>query len=185
MSTEKEYEDFILELEFKIEGTETNSGIQIRSNYDPQGNNGQGLVFGKQMDIDPSERAWTGGVYDEGRRNWLYPLDLQESAQKAFKVNQFNKVRIEAIGDEVRIWLNDIPTAAVIDTLDRKGIIGLQVHSVPDRLVGQKVYFKNIRIKTAGLAFTKLPKDMFVVNLKKIISHLKKRSPASTYCLMV
>lgn len=177
LSTEKEYEDFILELEFRIEGTETNSGIQFRSNYDPQGNNGQGLVFGKQMDIDPSERAWTGGVYDEGRRNWLYPLDLQGSAQKAFKANQFNKVRIEAIGDEVRIWLNDIPTATVIDTLDRKGIIALQVHSVPDRLVGQKVYFKNIRIKTAGLSFTKLPQDMFVVNLKKNnVSSQEKKS---------
>ena len=31
LSTEKEYEDFILELEFRIEGTETNSGIQFRS----------------------------------------------------------------------------------------------------------------------------------------------------------
>ncbi|MNL14124.1 hypothetical protein D3C87_1350540 [compost metagenome] len=102
---------------------------------------------------------------------------MQESAQKAFKANQFNKVRIEAIGDEVRIWLNDIPTAAVIDTLDRKGIIGLQVHSVPDRLVGQKVYFKNIRIKTAELAFTKLPKDIFVVNLKKNnVSSQEKKS---------
>ncbi|WP_400261380.1 DUF1080 domain-containing protein [Sphingobacterium sp. SG20118] len=168
LATDKEYGDFILELEFKIEGTETNSGVQIRSHIDPQGNKGRGRVFGKQVEIDPSERAWCGGLYEEGTdRSWIYPLGLYEPAQKAFKADQFNKLRIEAIGDEVRVWMNDQPTAAVIDTIDRKGIIALQVHSIPERLNGKKVYFKNINIKTEALSFTKLPKDMFIVNLKK------------------
>ena len=35
--TEKEYGDFVLELEVKINDTTANSGIQFRSNYDPNG----------------------------------------------------------------------------------------------------------------------------------------------------
>jgi hypothetical protein len=71
--TEKEYGDFILELDIKAEGTETNSGVQTRSHYDPNGNNGAGKVYGRQVEVDPSDRKWSGGIYDEGRRDWLYP----------------------------------------------------------------------------------------------------------------
>src|SRR5690606_41280196 len=82
---------------------------------------------------------------------WLYPLDLNEKAKTAYKVNEYNHYRIEAIGDELRVWVNDMPTAYVIDTLDKSGFIGLQVHSIKDHLDGQKVYFKNIRIQTENL----------------------------------
>lgn len=164
--TEKEYGDFILELDIKLEGTETNSGIQTRSHIDPDANNGKGRVYGRQVEVDPTPRAWTGGVYDEARRLWLYPLDLNEAAKSAYKVNEFNHIRIEAIGDELRTWINDVPTAYVIDTLDKSGFIGLQVHSIPDRLDGQKVYFKNVRIQTENLEPKPFSKDVFVVNLK-------------------
>ena len=166
LATEKQYGDFILELDIKLEGTETNSGVQFRSQYNPKANDGKGLVYGTQVEIDPSPRAWSGGIYDEARRNWLYTTDLNEATKQAYKVEQYNKLRIEAIGDEVRVWINNTPTAILIDTLDRSGIIGLQVHSVADHLSGKKVYFKNIRIKTDKLAFTKLPHPVYVVNLK-------------------
>src|SRR5690606_12296833 len=113
-----------------------------------------------------SARAWAGGIYDEARRMWLYPLDLNEKAKTAYKVNEYNHYRIEAIGDELRVWVNDMPTAYVIDTLDKSGFIGLQVHSIKDHLDGQKVYFKNIRIQTENLEPTAFPEDVFVVNLK-------------------
>ena len=58
--TEKEYGDFILELEVKIEDTTSNSGIQFRSHYNPQLNNGKGRVYGYQFELDPSARRWTG-----------------------------------------------------------------------------------------------------------------------------
>lgn len=164
--TEEQYGDFILELDVKLEGSQTNSGVQTRSQYDPSANNGQGRVFGRQMEIDPSARAWTGGIYDEARRGWLYPLDLNEKAKSAFKAEEFNHYRIEAIGDEIRTWVNGIPVAYVIDTLDKKGIIGLQVHSIPDELDGKKVFFKNIKIQTSNLKPTAFPKDIHIVNLK-------------------
>ncbi len=164
--TEKEYGDFILELDVKLEGNETNSGIQTRSHLDPKANDGRGRVYGRQVEIDPSSRAWTGGIYDEARRGWIYPLDLNENAKKAYKVEEFNHIRIEAIGDELRTWVNDIPVAYVVDTIDRTGFIGLQVHGIPPKLDGKKVYFKNIKIKTTDLKSKGFPKDRYIVNLK-------------------
>lgn len=164
--TEKEYGDFILELDIKLEGEQTNSGVQTRSHIDMTANKGRGRVYGRQVEIDPTDRAWTGGIYDEARRGWLYPLDLNENAKTAYKKEAFNHVRIEAIGDELRTWINGVPTAYVIDTIDRKGFIGLQVHSIPDALDGKKVYFKNIRIQTQNLKPAVFSKDVYIVNLK-------------------
>src|SRR6187402_2571910 len=42
--TEKEYGDFILELDAKIESDVSNSGIQTRSHFDPAGYGGKGKV---------------------------------------------------------------------------------------------------------------------------------------------
>lgn len=164
--TEAEYGDFILELDVKLEGTQTNSGIQTRSHFDAAANNGQGRVYGRQMEIDPTTRAWTGGVYDEARRGWLYPVDLNEHAKSLYKSNAYNHYRIEAIGDELKTWVNGVPVATVIDTLDKKGFIGLQVHSIPEELDGQKVYFKNIRIQTTNLKPKSSTNNIHIVNLQ-------------------
>ena len=175
--TEKEYGDFILELDVKLEGSQTNSGIQTRSHLDPKANDGRGKVYGRQVEIDPSSRAWTGGIYDEARRSWLYPLDLNENAKKAYKAEAYNHIRIEAIGDELRTWINDIPVSYVVDTIDRTGFIGLQVHSIPSELDGKKVYFKNVKIKTTDLKTKGFPKDIYIVNLKpnEIVAAEKKK----------
>ncbi|MFD1771661.1 3-keto-disaccharide hydrolase [Sphingobacterium suaedae] len=164
--TEQEYGDFILELDIKLEGDQTNSGVQTRSHLDPNANGGRGRVYGRQVEFDPTPRAWTGGIYDEARRGWLYPLDLNEKSRSAYKAEEFNHVRIEAIGDELKTWINGIAVAHVIDTIDSKGFIGLQVHSVPDALDGKKVYFKNIKIQTENLKPKDFSKDVYVVNLK-------------------
>lgn len=180
--TDQEYSDFILELDFKIEGEATNSGIQIRSQIDPDANEGKGRVYGKQFEIDPSARAWTGGIYDEARRGWLYPLDLNSQASQAFKADEFNHVRIEAIGNEVRTWVNDIPVAYVVDTLDAQGVIALQVHSISEDLDGMKVYFKDIKIQTENLQPTAFPEDIYIVNLSK--NQLSEAEVASGYKLL-
>jgi len=172
--TEQEYGDFILELDIKLEGETTNSGIQIRSHLDEN----RGRVYGRQVEIDPSIRAWTGGIYDEARRGWLYPLDLNEQAKNAYKKGAFNRIRIEAIGNETTTWVNGIPAAHVVDTLDASGFIGLQVHSISDQaLAGKKVYFKNIRIRTKNLRPRKIPKGIYTVNLTpNTLSAYEKRN---------
>ena len=164
--TEQEYGDFILELDVKLEGESTNSGIQTRSHLDQAANEGRGRVYGRQVEIDPTERAWTGGVYDEARRGWLYPVDLNENAKTAYKKDDFNHFRIEVIGNETKTWINGIPVAYVVDTLDPSGFIGLQVHSIGDEeLAGKKVYFKDIRIQTENLEPQDFPTGIYPVNL--------------------
>ena len=152
LATEKEYGNFILELDIKIESEKGNSGVQTRSHFDAAAKNGKGLVYGRQVEVDPSAAKWSGGIYDEGRRQWLYPLTLNTKAQDAFKVKEFNHYKIECIGNEMKTWVNGIPTAYLVDTIDQKGFIALQVHQVssPDE-VDKKIYFKNIRIKTTGV----------------------------------
>jgi hypothetical protein len=165
LATEKEYGDFIMEIDVKLESPEGNSGIQTRSHYDPAGNKGKGKVYGRQVEVDPTLRKWTGGIYDEGRRKWLYPMDLNSEAQNAYKPGEFNHFRIECIGNEIRTWVNGIACADVIDTIDSKGFIALQVHNVgKSEQAGKKVWFKNISIKTTGLKFTPFPKNIYVVN---------------------
>ncbi len=165
LATQKEYGNFVLELDIKIESVKGNSGVQTRSHYNPSGHNGKGLVYGRQVEVDPSERKWSGGIYDEGRRQWLYPLTLNTKAQDAFKVKEFNHYKIECIGNEMKTWVNGIPVAYLVDTIDQKGFIALQVHQISSAdEVNKKIYFKNIRIKTTALQPTPFPPGVFVVD---------------------
>lgn len=150
LCTEKDYGDFILELEFKVD-SKLNSGVQIRSQYfdkEIEAKNAKGetlkneknkpikiaagRVHGYQVEIDPSARAWSGGIYDEGRRGWLNDLKENEPARKAFKPEKWNKYRVEARGDSIKTWINGVPAADLRDNVTPKGFIALQVHGVGD-----------------------------------------------------
>lgn len=175
--TEKEYGDFILEVDVFVEDEEGNSGLQTRSHFDAAAFNGEGKVYGRQCEIDPSPRRWTGGIYDEGRRDWLYPLQLNAKAQNAHKKGEYNHFRIECIGNEMKTWVNGIAAAYVADTIDPKGFIGLQVHAISSAgHEGKKVCFKNIRIKTTDLKPTPFPANVYVANFvpNKLTAYEKK-----------
>ncbi len=176
--TENEYSNFILEMDIRIDDTTANSGVQVRSHYDPSGHKGKGLVYGCQLEIDPSSRRWSGGIYDEGRRDWLYPASLNHSAQDALKVGTYNHVRVECIGHEMKTWINGIPVAYLVDTIDNKGFIGLQVHAVgKEELAGEKVYFKNIRIQTTHMQPIPFPLGIYVVdNISNTLTAYEKGS---------
>ena len=104
MCTKKLYSDFELEYEFLVDPN-LNSGVQFRSNVKKQ-NNGSERVWGYQAEIDPSSRAWSAGIYEEAGRGWLNNLKNNPAAQKAFKQNKWNKVRILAIGKSIKTWIN-------------------------------------------------------------------------------
>ncbi|MFO7617600.1 MAG: DUF1080 domain-containing protein [Bacteroidales bacterium] len=150
LCTVKEYGDFILEYEAWVDPS-LNSGVQIRSHSLKEYQNGR--VHGYQVEIDPSERAWSAGIYDEARRAWLYTLEGNTAAQKAFRQNQWNHYRVEAIGHSIRTWINGVPAANLTDDLDASGFIGLQVHGVGNdpAKAGIQVKWRNIRIMTTNL----------------------------------
>lgn len=158
LCTEKEYGDFILELEIKADKG-LNSGVQIRSHcFDEPTTYDFGhrvikiaakRVHGYQVEVDHrAERRWSGGVYEEGRRDWLFPLATNSPAGQGFKIGEWNKYRIECRGASIKTWVNDIPAADLMDAETLKGFIGLQVHSA-DKPEYQ-VRFRNIRLKDLG-----------------------------------
>jgi hypothetical protein len=166
LCTEREYADFVLEFEVKIDPA-LNSGVQFRSAVyaedratkvrDGSGVVGEALqpkgrVYGYQAEIDPSPRGWSGGVYDEARRGWIAPLDKPEHApaRKAFNNAGWNLYRIEARGDELRTFVNDVACADLVDDASPRGFIALQVHSIESaEQAGKEVRWRNVRIATA------------------------------------
>lgn len=149
LATEQEYGDFILELELLVDQS-MNSGIQFRSLSTPDFKDGR--VHGYQAEIDPSSRAWSGGIYDEARRDWLYIPNQNTAAKTAFKPGTWNRYRIEAIGPVLRTWVNDVPVAYLVDDLTPRGFIALQVHSIgKDDQPGKQIRWRNVRIQTDNL----------------------------------
>lgn len=158
LCTEKEYGDFILELEIKAD-QEMNSGVQIRSHcFDEEttydfGNRTIKIpaqrVHGYQVEVDNRpERRWSGGIYEEGRRDWLFPLATNSAAGQAFKFGDWNKYRIRCLGSSIKTWINDVPAADLIDAELLRGFIGLQVHGTDKP--GLQVRFRNIRLQDLG-----------------------------------
>lgn len=157
LTTREHYGDFILEYEVYLD-SQLNSGVQIRSNSNASYRNGR--VHGYQVEIDPSARAWTGGIYDEARRGWLYPLSRNEKARSAFHLAEWNHFRVEAIGNTINTWINGVHTSRLVDDMTESGFIGLQVHSINDEaLEGVHVKWRNLRILTDDLEANQKPKD--------------------------
>lgn len=154
--TKEKYGDFILEFDTWFD-PDMNSGVQIRSESSSDYQNGR--VHGYQVEMDPSTRAWSGGIYDEARRGWLYTLDNNPAGQKALKVGEWNHYRVEAIGNSIRTWINGVPCADLLDNMTPSGFIALQVHSVgtDQSKAGMLVKWKNIRIMTKDLEKYRTP----------------------------
>ena len=171
LCTKEKYGDFVLEYDFKVDPT-LNSGVQFRSEVfdeartlDVKNAKGEFIkvpkdrVHGYQCEIDMDsgrKRWWTAGVYDEARRDWLYPGSLggdgkafTQQGEKVSKPDDWNHVRIEAVGTSIKTFLNGEPRVSIEDGLTRSGLIGLQVHSIGNdqTKVGLQVRFRNLRLK--------------------------------------
>jgi len=140
LCSEKTYGDFVLEYEAKLEST-GNSGVQVRSRIDAKE-----LMVGYQFDLDRT-RPSTGRLYDEARRKLLQDVPLRPEARGAMKPDDWNKVRLECIGDRLRSWLNGVAIVDYRDPVDLSGIVALQVHSGKDA----KIRWRNLRIRDLGL----------------------------------
>ena len=156
--TEEQYADFIFEGEVHLPEGPANSGFMFRCHVEPN------KVYGYQSEIDGSDRRWSGGLYDEGRNQWLWPSQkgrtkveaaLAHEAESqahfkkpevrdALKRNDWNKIRITRKGNLLKIELNGVVTTEYTDDTDAKGHLGIQHHGEK----GQTYRFRNLRIKT-------------------------------------
>ena len=164
LATEKNYGDFILELDYRVDDG-LNSGIQFRSASNAAFKNGR--VHGYQYEIDPSSRGWSGGIYDEARRGWLYTMEKNPAAKPAYKKNEWNHIRVEAIGNTVRT-LNGISCSSILDNMPEaaSGFIALQVHEIyKNEDEGKTVQWKNIKIMTTGLEKNRMAFDAKVIQV--------------------
>ncbi len=175
LCTNDDYGDFILELYARIDYG-LNSGVQIRSESKDDYRNGR--VHGYQVELDPSSRSWTAGIYDEARRGWLYPLSRNPKGQAAFRVGDWNHLRVEAIGDHIRTWVNGVQCANLVDDMTPSGFIALQVHSIRDEnQEGLQVAWKDIRVLTQDLEKYSWPSSQYApeINYASYLTETEKR----------
>jgi hypothetical protein len=181
--TKETFGDFILEYEAKVD-PKLNSGVMIRglSRADYRG----GKVHGYQAEIDSSPRAWSGGIYDEERRGWLNPLTRNPAAQRAFRVGEWNRFRVEAIGNTIRTWVNGVLAANLADAATDRGFIALQVHSVPDdpALAGLEARFRNVRMLTKDAARHATPVDASAEQFSYLPNQLTEQEKAQGWRLL-
>jgi hypothetical protein len=182
LATDEIYGDFILEYEVKMDDL-LNSGVQIRSQSLPGYRNGR--VHGYQVELDASSRAWSGGIYDEARRGWLYNLECNPEAKNAYKHNDWNKFRVEAIGNNIRVWLNGVQTVDLIDNLTPEGFIALQVHSIDEKeKVGKTVRYRNIKIMTDNLEKEKSQSNYDIPQISYLNNQLTEREKKEGWKLL-
>ena len=171
LCTREIYSDFELIFEFKADGP-INSGVQFRSNVyaieidypdAPKKKNRTlpaGRIHGYQAEIDPNQtsRVWTGGVYDQSRRGWLFPglrggdpESFAAQGKGLYRSGRWNEIKVRCQGDRIQTWLNGEPRADFRDELTPSGIIAIQVHAIRGKkahLAGESVRFRRIRLKT-------------------------------------
>ena len=143
LCTDRPYGDFILTLEFNDDAP-LNSGVMARGQWRQEDDIRR--VYGYQVEIDPSERGYTGGIYDEARRGWIYPLHYNEPARHLYRQGEWNEMRVEAIGNNLRTYINGKAAANLVDTMDASGLICLQVHAINKDLAGKQVRWRNIQV---------------------------------------
>ncbi|GAA0735155.1 3-keto-disaccharide hydrolase [Sphingomonas japonica] len=154
--SDAQYGDYIMEFDARTDPA-LNSGVMVRGQSRPDYRDG--VVHGYQAEIDPSKRGWSGGLYDEQRRQWLYTLGRNEAARRAFRSGDWNHYRIEAIGNRLRTWINGVPATDVVDDVDARGFVAFQVHAIPDAEAarGPEVRFRRVRVITDSPARHAMP----------------------------
>lgn len=144
LTTEKTYTDFEMTLEIMLPAKgPANSGVMFRAQVDKT--KPKHKVWGYQAECDPTKRAYSGRIYDEGRRKW----DLLTEEQKMIGKNvqapygEWIGYRIVCKGDRIQVWVDGQLTSDLKDTKDAEGVIGLQHHGE----TGKLYRFKNIKLK--------------------------------------
>jgi hypothetical protein len=135
LTTDKNYKDFILHLEFKQEAN-GNSGVFFRSSVEGT------KISGWQVEVAPKGND-TGGIYESYGRGWLH--QIPDEKEDILKPGEWNEMIIQVKGDRVMTWLNN---ELMTDLQDQKngeaiGAIALQIHDGG----GIKVRWRNLFIR--------------------------------------
>lgn len=135
LATDKWYDNFVLELEFKQEAN-GNSGVFFRSTIEGT------KIKGWQVEVAPPNHD-TGGIYESYGRGWLY--QIPDDQEGFLKMGEWNKMKIQVVGKRVTTWLNGHQMTDLTDDKigESKGSIALQIHDGG----GIKVRWRNLAIQ--------------------------------------
>ncbi len=139
LSTKDDYADFELTLEFKLVGTETNAGVQLRSRRIPNHHE----MIGYQADL--GQNYW-GALYDESRRNKVLISPEKDELAKVLKLGEWNTYRILCEGRHIQMWINDFQTVDYREpdeAIEQSGLIALQIHGGEPG----EAHYRNLRIR--------------------------------------
>ena len=142
LTTEKNYRDFDLRLEFKGEAA-GNSGVFLHSRIigiDPQ--HGPDIE-GMQVEVDPTVGKHTGGLYESGGRGWVAMPTAD--GEQALKSGEWNELKVSVRGAHIITQLNGVRIVDYTDPAPKftDGAIGLQIHTGG----GVRMRWKDIYIK--------------------------------------
>jgi hypothetical protein len=138
LTSDKEYQDFVLSLQCKLVGKKANGGIQFRSQRVPKSTE----MKGYQADMDEN---WWGNLYEESRRNAILAGPTAAVRRKIVHLNDWNDYVIRCQGQHIQLWLNGVPTVDYTETDKgalKTGVLGLQIHAGGP----SEAWYKNIRI---------------------------------------
>jgi len=154
--TREVFDDFVLELEWLCSQATDNSGVFIRIptlNSSSANDWLPAVEKGYEVQIDPrGYNSKTNTENDPYRcTGAIYDLCPATTMTAAFGPWQWNKFRIEALGNRITVMLNDMIVCDYTDNKLRslRGHIGLQ-----NSYEGSKVQFRNIRIQNIMLEET-------------------------------
>lgn len=125
LATTNQYDNFDLTAEYRLVGSEKlNAGIQFRSKRVPNHHEVSGYQADIGTDVD-------GHLYDETRRNRMLARPKPEDVKQANQPGDWNKLRIQANGPRIQIWLNDLLMIDYTEedaNIESTGFIALQIH---------------------------------------------------------
>ncbi|MDB5112829.1 MAG: hypothetical protein JWR67_3943, partial [Mucilaginibacter sp.] len=89
-------------------------------------------------------------------------IEHDDRARAAFKNMQWNHFRIEAIGNNIKVWINSIPITNMLNSKYKEGYIALKLHYLQNKPQNEKysAQFKNIRMVVKNAAKYALPMDI-------------------------
>lgn len=136
--TNREFKDFDLELEFKIdEHGKYNSGVYLRHDPKQRGRRGYQVNIGRA-----AAKEYTGLFLSD----WL---DKGDEHDKIRKPRKWNRMRVKAVGARIEVWLN---SEKIVDYLDpnpephllASGVLALQTYGAEGH--SGWVEFRNLTI---------------------------------------
>jgi hypothetical protein len=115
-----------------------NSGLYFRAN--PPADNPDGFPRGYEAQIDNHSDAFTG---------WIWKPGTPSGKAKALitKDNEWFTIKVQAIGDDIKVWVNGEFMSELKDTEYKEGRFAIQGHNPGQTIEAKELYYRDLSKK--------------------------------------